>query len=842
MNGENLRSILPHEPTPAEGPAFLQLQGALTPRKKSLESDEVWTKQSLQIKLEAIFCCSSDLIPKSENLAIQVRLLDQSPPFTKFRLLYESADQALHLLHRWKSHSLSPADIFGASHTTRKFQITPLTTSPLPPNSWSRSTPPTFRRLNAPQRYETEEWLDEQRAQTRFLYVEHLFAVKPEIHSNRGARTQKASNLKEGLCSSAVIQAIRSALNAYDTSGDGIEVFWNSRNPDQCHVGFRSSRDAHLALVALQGSVVHWDEIGTSSGRLFVDYADMVQSSQAIAAARAVGPAEKERGEPCRPECTSLTQHIEIPGLVVVPDFVSASEEATLVAVLQGPHAPWAPAQATPTEGRTVRRRVQHFGYIFDYQTADVLRDRRPATAQCPPMPALPPNGEDIEKSLTQYLEQGLGWHVLAGVIERTRRATIECGAEMSFPHLNQLTVNVYGPGEGIGSHVDTVSAFADGLMSISLNSGIVMEFRSNGVRKQVYLPQRSLLVMSGPARYDWEHMIVTRQTDTHEGRVIPRETRISLTLRTALDESGAILPRVESSDFPPVWGGLGKATESLATPECEKVHVHDVYDAIAKQWHHTRGRRGVLWPGATTFLQRLPPCSIVADVGCGDGKYFPAIWEAGSYVIGTDISLPLLRTALMRDDEGSITENRKVSKTREHLRARPSVVVGDCMSIPLRTDSCDAAICIAVLHHVSTFQRRRRCIEELARTVKPGGLINVQAWSLEQEEGSRHKFAANDVFVPFNVQPKYLSLSNGADTDESPGTGLDQKSTAQRYSEAFRAQYDDSKGLVVFQRYCHLYREGELEAICAEVPNVSIMERGYESGNHFVILRVKSS
>jgi hypothetical protein len=28
----------------------------------------------------------------------------------------------------------------------------------------------------------------------------------------------------------------------------------------------------------------------------------------------------------------------------------------------------------------------------------------------------------------------------------------------------------------------------------------------------------------------------------------------------------------------------------------------------------------------------------VVADVGCGDGKYFSAIWEYGSYVIGTDI------------------------------------------------------------------------------------------------------------------------------------------------------------------------------------------------------------
>jgi SAM-dependent methyltransferase len=58
-----------------------------------------------------------------------------------------------------------------------------------------------------------------------------------------------------------------------------------------------------------------------------------------------------------------------------------------------------------------------------------------------------------------------------------------------------------------------------------------------------------------------------------------------------------------------------------------------------------------VLWPGATQFLQQLPESSIGADVGCGNGKYFPAIWEAVSYVIGSGISLPLLQQAAYRGD-----------------------------------------------------------------------------------------------------------------------------------------------------------------------------------------------
>jgi alkylated DNA repair protein alkB family protein 8 len=89
-----------------------------------------------------------------------------------------------------------------------------------------------------------------------------------------------------------------------------------------------------------------------------------------------------------------------------------------------------------------------------------------------------------------------------------------------------------------------------------------------------------------------------------------------------------------------------------------------------------------------------------VADVGCGDGKYFPAIWEAGSLVIGTDISLPLLITSIGASASDDSSESRRISEERGHLRDRPVVAVADCMNVPLRSKSYDAAICIAVMHH----------------------------------------------------------------------------------------------------------------------------------------------
>lgn len=55
----------------------------------------------------------------------------------------------------------------------------------------------------------------------------------------------------------------------------------------------------------------------------------------------------------------------------------------------------------------------------------------------------------------------------------------------------------------GIPPHVDTHSAFEDPILSLSLGSSVVMEFRhQDGRAIPVFLPRRSLLIMSEEARY----------------------------------------------------------------------------------------------------------------------------------------------------------------------------------------------------------------------------------------------------------------------------------------------------------------------------------------------------
>ncbi|KAG6335893.1 hypothetical protein ID866_3202 [Astraeus odoratus] len=132
-----------------------------------------------------------------------------------------------------------------------------------------------------------------------------------------------------------------------------------------------------------------------------------------------------------------------------------------------------------------------------------------------------------------------------------------------SPPRARQAILNLYKPGEGITPHVDLLSRFDDGIIGVSFGSGCVMSFEkvaqegddpdSQGQegdahiagqrdRWDLYLPERSILVLSRDARYTWTHGIPNRTHDTVEDEcggdepyLIKRGTRLSITFRWLL-------------------------------------------------------------------------------------------------------------------------------------------------------------------------------------------------------------------------------------------------------------------------------------------------------------------
>jgi alkylated DNA repair dioxygenase AlkB len=181
-----------------------------------------------------------------------------------------------------------------------------------------------------------------------------------------------------------------------------------------------------------------------------------------------------------------------IPGLAYIGDYLGAVEQEQLLATVD--ELPWL---------ADLRRRVQHYGYRYDYTR------------------------KTVDSSL--YLGPLPNWAAqLAGRL-------LHDGHIAQAP--DQLIVNEYQPGQGIASHVDCVPCFGDTVLSISLGSACVMTLTQLRERTAVplLLEPGSLLVMAGAARYDWKHGIAARKSDIYDGATVVRGRRVSLTFRTII-------------------------------------------------------------------------------------------------------------------------------------------------------------------------------------------------------------------------------------------------------------------------------------------------------------------
>ena len=107
-------------------------------------------------------------------------------------------------------------------------------------------------------------------------------------------------------------------------------------------------------------------------------------------------------------------------------------------------------------------------------------------------------------------------------------------------------------------------------------------------------------------------------------------------------------------------------------------------------------------------------------------------------------------------------------------------------------SNSIDALLSIAVLHHLTDEMRRLNCIRELIRILKPDGELLIQVWAFEQDERSKKKFTKRDNFIEYNSSDKK----------------------------------------VCELRYYHVFKEGELDNLIKNVPDVEIIKSYWEMGN----------
>jgi alkylated DNA repair dioxygenase AlkB len=177
------------------------------------------------------------------------------------------------------------------------------------------------------------------------------------------------------------------------------------------------------------------------------------------------------------------------PGLSYLADYVSEREAENLLLHID--------AQPWITE---LSRRVQHYGYRYDYRARTIDR--------------------------SMYLGPLPGW-----ITPLTHRLHVD-GMFPAIP--DQVIANEYQPGQGIAPHVDCIPCFGPVVASLSLGSTCVMDLSLDDRSQPVRLETRSLLVLAGEARLHWRHGIRPRRSDPgNDGIRVPRGRRISLTFRT---------------------------------------------------------------------------------------------------------------------------------------------------------------------------------------------------------------------------------------------------------------------------------------------------------------------
>ncbi|HEX9709112.1 MAG TPA: class I SAM-dependent methyltransferase [Candidatus Thermoplasmatota archaeon] len=185
-------------------------------------------------------------------------------------------------------------------------------------------------------------------------------------------------------------------------------------------------------------------------------------------------------------------------------------------------------------------------------------------------------------------------------------------------------------------------------------------------------------------------------------------------------------------------------------------------YDRIAA----ARDRAlGAPWPAVGRFLAGLPRGAVVLDVGVGNGRYAALAEAWGLRWLGVDISREQLRIARLALPEGS------------------GLARADARRLPVRGEAADAALAIAVVHHLPARGDRVAVLREVKRTLKPGGPWLASAWAETAGFARAGRPApgggSTDVVIPYHEglpQPvdRFFHLYRGGElTAEAEDAGL---------------------------------------------------------------------
>lgn len=155
--------------------------------------------------------------------------------------------------------------------------------------------------------------------------------------------------------------------------------------------------------------------------------------------------------------------------------------------------------------------------------------------------------------------------------------------------------------------------------------------------------------------------------------------------------------------------------------PIVEVDNVQKIYSKISNDFSKTRYK---VWPNVEKFINQFPMDTKFLEIGCGNGK-----------------------NMLIRPDKfkGCDICEEFVNMCKDK---NLNVVKADATDLPYEDNIFDVTISVAVIHHLSTEERRLKAIKEMLRVTKTGGKILIEVWGLE----GNNKALGPDTMVPWKM------------------------------------------------------------------------------------------
>ncbi|HNU96996.1 MAG TPA: class I SAM-dependent methyltransferase [Candidatus Portnoybacteria bacterium] len=160
-------------------------------------------------------------------------------------------------------------------------------------------------------------------------------------------------------------------------------------------------------------------------------------------------------------------------------------------------------------------------------------------------------------------------------------------------------------------------------------------------------------------------------------------------------------------------------------------------YNEIAEEFNQTRNKYDYLINELKKYIKINEK---VLDLGCGSGRLCSLFFTRSELIsdrvninyTGIDFAENLVKIA-----------ERKYG---DYFKT------GDILNLPFSDENFDSVWSIAVLHHIPSFELRKRVLNEIKRVLKPNGRVIITCWKIKS-------LLRKDIFIPFQGKKRYYHI-----------------------------------------------------------------------------------